>query len=308
MDNIKHCTICNSDQIHSIYWVPDRHYGIQGEYNISKCNTCGLVFLNPMPNEKELADFYPQESYYSYNISYKRRNSVKNLISSMLFLGYEPKDNKLLTKMGNGKGKKMLDVGCGNGWFIYQWKNRGWDVYGVEPGLNGAKTGRKAGLNIHHGDLLSAKFESESFEYIRLNHSFEHIHNPDEILQEIHRILKPEGTLFIGVPNINSFNGKLFKQYWYYLGAPFHTYSYSDKTLPVFLEKQGFKVKKIMYNSWFMGLLGSFQIFLNRKSGKPSEQGFFIENKLFQTIAGFVSRLTNLFHVGDCIEVIAVKK
>jgi ubiquinone/menaquinone biosynthesis C-methylase UbiE len=201
----------------------------------------------------------------------------------------------------------MLDIGCGNGWFIFHMKNKGWEVHGVEPGLKAVETGRQMGLDINR-NLLSTKFDADSFDYIRLNHSFEHIVNPDEILQEINRILKPSGKLFIGVPNINSLNAKIFREYWYYLGAPQHVYNYSDKTLPLLLQKYGFKIEKIFYNSWFIGMLGSFQIFLNRKSGKTSEQGFSINFKPFQSMAGMISKLTNLFHAGDCIEIIAEKE
>ena len=102
----------------------------------------------------------------------------------------------------------MLDIGCGNGWFIYMMRDKGWDVKGVEPSKAGAEAGRRiANLDIHHGDLLSGNYPSEYFDYIRSNHSFEHIPNPNEVLQEIHRILKPNGKAFIGVPNINSLNG-----------------------------------------------------------------------------------------------------
>lgn len=311
MTDIEHCIICNGDSFNPMYCVPDRHYGIKGKYSISKCNNCGLVFLNPMPDEHELNSFYPKESYYSYYVSYNKENPVKKVISTILCVRNDTKDNKLLalkTKSLGDYKPKMLDIGCGNGWFIKQQQEKGWDIYGVEPSQIAVEVGRRAGLNIHHGDLLSANFETASFDYIRSNHSFEHIYNPDKVLQEIYRILKPEGRLFIGVPNINSFNAMLFKQYWYYLGAPVHTYNYSNKTLTVLLEKYGFIVEKMMYNSCYMGLLGSFQIFLNRKTGKTSEQGFFVNFLPLKSIAGVFSKLLNILHAGDCIEVIAMKK
>jgi SAM-dependent methyltransferase len=281
--------------------VPDRHYRIKGEYDIAKCNSCGLVFLNPMPNAEELANFYPKETYYSYNISYHdKRSPIKKILSKMLLLEYKIKDPKF------DKPGKMLDLGCGNGWILYQWKERGWDTYGVEPGLLGAETGRRAGLNIHHGDLLSAKYPDSSFDYIRSNHSFEHIYNPTEVLEEIYRVLKPGGSLFIGVPNINSFNAKIFGKYWYYLGAPVHTFNYSDKTLPALLKKYNFSVEKISYNQ-HIGLLGSMQIVLNRKSGKTSDEGFLMNFLPFKFIAGILNKIMNFFKAGDCIEIIATK-
>jgi SAM-dependent methyltransferase len=205
------------------------------------------------------------------------------------------------------KPGKMLDIGCGNGWVIYQRKMEGWDVYGVEPGL-GAEVGKAHGLDIYHGDLLSAQFPDATFDYIRSNHSFEHIHNPENVMKEIFRILKPNGKVFIGVPNIRSFNAKVFKQYWYYLGAPVHTYNWSDKTLPKFLEKHGFMVEKVIYSAQLIGVLGSWQIFLNRKSGQTSDKGFWVKHIITHPIFGFIAQICNRLRTGDCIEVIAAKQ
>jgi SAM-dependent methyltransferase len=303
MIEITMCPNCGSTEKQSIYNVPDRHYGIKGTYTISECTKCGLVFLDPMPSQAELMAFYPEETYYSYNLDFLHREPQwKAWLKKFTFMEWKTKDPKFASP------GKMLDIGCGNGWFIYDMRSKGWQVQGVEPSKAGAEAGRKmANLEIHHGDLLSAAYPSESFDYIRSNHSFEHIPNPNEVLVEVHRIMKPGGKGLIGVPNINSSTGKMFKAFWYYLGAPVHTFSYSDTNLPQLLHKHGFKNIKVNYNSHYSGLLGSLQIFLNRKSGRTSFDGFLINFLPLKVLSGLVMKITDLARTGDCIEVIFEK-
>lgn len=302
MTNITSCINCSKTEFVFYNKVPDRHYGIAGEYNIEKCKNCGLVFLNPMPNDKELAAFYPEESYYSYHIDIYKKTPVKNFFKSLLLM-----DNSVIEPKFKKPGK-ILDIGCGNGWTLFQFKSKGWSVFGVEPSKVGAKAGNDAGLNIFNGELIEANYQTSSFDYVRSNHSFEHIHNPIETLKEIDRILKPNGTLLIGIPNISGINSKVFKKYWYYLGAPVHTFNYNEKTISEILSKNGFEVKKINYNSSYAGIIGSLQIYLNKKNKKSSHQGFIVNFFPFKFLASIIAKIENLFKIGDCIEIIAVKK
>jgi SAM-dependent methyltransferase len=303
MKEVVNCPNCNSGSKVAFYNVPDRHYGIKGKFSYSKCAGCSLVFIDPMPNDSELMAFYPEDSYYSYNVAIVKEDPLwKVLLRKVLFLEYKTKDPSF------SKPGCMLDIGCGNGWFIYTMRNKGWDVKGVEPSKAGAEAGRRmANLDIHHGDLLSANYPSGRFDYIRSNHSFEHIPNPNEVLREVHRILKPGGKAFIGVPNINSFNGKVFGPHWYYFGAPVHTFNYSDKTLSELLRKHGFKNIEVKYNSNYNGILGSIQIMLNRNSGKKSHEGFVFNFFPFKVISGLFAKVLNVGKTGDCIEVIFEK-
>ncbi|MBL7864396.1 MAG: class I SAM-dependent methyltransferase [Cyclobacteriaceae bacterium] len=302
MTPIVHCPVCDSTGPREKYQVADRHYGNKGLFTYTICVGCQLEFFDPMPSNDELMKFYPEESYYAYSMGMpQKESSWKTLFRKILFLGYRTKDPHF-----NEPGR-LLDIGCGSGWFMYEMREKGWEVMGVEPSHAGAETGRKANLDIHEGDLLSTSYSSDYFDYIRLNHAFEHIPDPAEVLTEIRRILKPGGKVFIGVPNVASFNAKVFRQYWYYLGAPVHTFNYSHRTLPMLAKKLGFKNVRVLFNSNFKGVLGSIQIYLNRNNGRTSEEGFVVNFLPFRIVAGFVSKLMNVAKAGDCIEVIFEK-
>ena len=140
-----------------------------------------------------------------------------------------------------GSGR-ILDVGCGGGGYLYRLKQWGWDAYGVEPNEIGVKQARSLGLNVAHGMVEDGRFENDFFDVIRLSNVVEHLPNPKMVFQEIHRILKPNGIVYITVHNTRSMVFWLFRENWYALDAPRHVISYSPKTLNVLAEATGFEV------------------------------------------------------------------
>ncbi len=203
---------------------------------------------------------------------------------------------------------RVLDIGCGSGWWLEGMRAQGWETFGVEISEQAAALGRiSKGLQIFAGTLEDASFDEQSFDFVRANHSLEHISCPNETLDMVHRILKPEGKFMVGVPNVNSFNARLFGEYWWHLCAPVHTFSYSVKTLSHLLDKHGFRVERVKFNSDYFGILGSFQIWLNRNTKKKSMQGFFVNNYPLRLLCQWMANLTDLFGCGDMIEITAVK-
>jgi SAM-dependent methyltransferase len=197
----------------------------------------------------------------------------------------------------------MLDLGCGSGEFLAAWREKGWEVWGVEPSLKAAAVGREQyGLNIHGGSLLSAKLPAGHFDFIRSNHSFEHIPNPNEVMAELRRIIKPGGKLHIGVPNIDSLNGALFGKYWWYLGVPVHTFGYSVRTLAGMAEKHGFELERTQYNGDYSGVTGSLQILLNRNSGRRSSEGALMGFLPAKLAGQWLAKGINALGRGDAIE------
>jgi SAM-dependent methyltransferase len=296
---LKNCPLCEGSDQDELYLASDRHYGIPGVYRIVRCAGCSLIFLNPMYSDQELSRLYPCD-YYAYQDQFKR-TPWKEMVKRALRYRLGTQDPKFPV------AGRMLDLGCGSGWFMSAMQERGWEAHGVEISDAGAELGRTAGLNIFSGTLAQANFLPEWFDYVRSNHSFEHISCPGETLDEIHRILKPDGKVLIGVPNVASLNARIFGRYWWYLGAPVHTFTYSVTTLSQLLKKHGFCIERITYNSDFSGILGSFQIWLNRRNGKKSTEGWAINALWLRLTCHWTARLIDLIRCGDAIEITAVK-
>lgn len=294
------CPLCGDRRQEQAYVARDRHYGISGTYRIVRCLGCSLLFLNPMYSERELSQLYP-DTYYAYQNNF-RRSRWKAVLRKLLRYEIRTKDPSF------AKPGRMLDLGCGSGWFLAEMRERNWETQGVEISKAAAEIGRKnAGLNIFNGTLEQAAFPSESFDYIRSNHSFEHIATPNETLDELYRILKRDGKLLIGVPNEASLTSRMFGQYWWYRGAPVHPFTYSAATLSALLKKHQFRIERVVFNSDASGILGSVQIWLNRKTQPGSSSGWLFRNHILQILCQWAAKVTDLLELGDEIEITAAK-
>lgn len=296
---VENCFLCNGTSLKALYKTRDRHYGISGEYTIVQCAQCRLVFLNPMYQDNELAVLYPR-TYYAYQDN-RRRSGFKDVFKKMLGFVVHTKDPHFPSP------GRVLDLGCGSGWFLSEMKIQGWQVKGVEPSAAAVEFAISHDLDVFCGTVEQANLPPEYFDYVRSNHSFEHITKPHETLDEIRRILKPNGLLMIGVPNFDSWNARIFERYWWYVGAPVHPFNYSAATLSRLLEQHGFKVHKITFNSDYAGLLGSIQIWMNRHRGKLSTEGIWFNNYPLRVLAQWFTKAADFFHKGDAIEITAGK-
>lgn len=300
------CPLCGSESLRTVKLAYDPHYGNQGQFPVDECVGCGLNFMNPMPTAEYLSKAYPSE-YYSYHYQSPRTlkqrvvKKLKRLARALIYYhSSKTMDPKFRTP------GTMLDIGCGAGSFLAEMRDKGWKVYGAELSPDAAERGRiQSGLEIFGGTVHDAKFPSKFFDYVRTNHSFEHVHNPREVIREIRRILKPNGKLFIGVPNVTGLAARKWGIYWWYLGAPVHTFGYSANTLSRLLNDEGFVVERVNYNSTYAGIFGSLQIYLNRNSDNLSEEGHVFKNPVLMLTGHWLARLTDLLQMGDCIEVIA---
>lgn len=293
------CPLCSSHELVNLFQARDPHYGIPGMHWIMRCKGCSLVFVNPMYDDAESAQLYPDD-YYAYQEA-SALPSWKRVCKKIL--GY-----RLGTKEPRfGSVGAALDVGCGSGEFLESMNAQGWIAQGVEISAKASRAGQAKGLQIVNGRLPDAQFPAQSFDYVRASHSLEHMSNPHAVLEEMHRVLKPEGKLLIAVPNVDSWNAKLFKQYWWHLCPPLHAFGYSVHTLSRLLAQHHFRVQRVTFNSDYLGILGSAQIWRNRNNGKKSSDGWLFANRPLRVLCGWLASLADCAHRGDMIEVIATK-
>lgn len=231
------CPLCGASQYEEIYKE-------RGSLGVVKCLQCDLIYANPRLKEPEQIYFGDTDKYFEearliFEGKAKHHRDTNYFIDLKLISKYKPSGN-------------LLDIGTNMGFFLRNARDRGWNLYGIEPSPSLSEMARKYfGLNIKTGYLEEAGFNSNFFDVITLIDVFEHITQPAKMLTEVRRILKPSGILFIKVPNglfnlFKFYTAKLTRRLKYYdvFDSYEHVVHYSEKTLRNMLKKFDFRIIK----------------------------------------------------------------
>jgi len=231
------CPLCGENRFNKLH----TERGILG---VVRCLACKLIYVNPRLKNPEKVYCGEAEKYFAeakliFQGKAKHHRDPNYLNDLKLIYRYKPSGN-------------FLDIGTNMGFFLSNAKGRNWKLYGVEPSQSLSEIARKYfSLNVKTAFLDEANFEDNFFDIVTMTDVFEHITYPKKLLADVRRILKPDGILFIKVPNA-LFN--LFKLYcaniyghschYDIFDSYEHVVHYSQITLRKMLERSGFKVVK----------------------------------------------------------------
>ncbi len=157
-----------------------------------------------------------------------------------------------LRKYYLANGRKLLDVGCGTGYFLKILK-KDWEVFGVDISQKAITMSRSRGLeNIIQGSIEKLPYANDSFDVILVLDVIEHVKNDVLALSEVYRVLKPNG--------IAVFNTPAFKFLWSYhdISAD-HVRRYTQSELTGKLQKVKFKILKVSYINFLLFPLALIQ-------------------------------------------------
>lgn len=269
------CTLCGSAGEFIYLALRDRLFGTVGAWNLKQCNNrkCRLIWLDPMPLEEDLGSAYAR--YYTHAAAAPRSDNEVRAAGLARQCYRLMKRGYLASKYGYQMGRgprigrhieklfsffpvpwrqqdlavrhlsavpqgRLLDVGCGQGQWLFSMREMGWQVDGVDFDERAAKAGAEAGLAIRCGSLEQQNFPSETFDAVTMSHVIEHLPEPAQTLGECARILKPGGKLVVWTPNTSSLGCRVLKQDWRGLEPPRHLYLFSPRSMRLLLERAGF--------------------------------------------------------------------
>lgn len=211
------CPGCGQDGAEKFLAAPDRFHGRPEVYQLLRCPSCSLVWLENPP--------IPEEMGYHYGADYDR---------AIAGAGEDPDHwrDRRDTLLRYKSGGSILDLGCSSGGFLTSVKSPAWKLYGIEMSEPVArKAEAKCGAQVFVGDILDAPFAPASFDAITCFHVFEHLYHPKEVLAKVAEWLKPGGIFYTMMPNIDSAGAHIFGSYWYALELPRHLYHFSPTSL-----------------------------------------------------------------------------
>lgn len=233
----------------------------KNEYDLVKCNHCDLIYVGSPPNKEVLEKMYSFAS--GYHDSLTKPGQRQDRFRSRAQEQFD--QVKSLCKPG-----RLLDVGCSVGFFLAFAKRAGWDVSGVEFSKDSADFAREQlGNVILDGAIEDANFPAEEFDLVTMWDVIEHVSSPASALAKAAHLLKKNGMLVISTPNIDGIFPKAslpfasVLKHWPHPEPPYHLYQFSAKTLSRMLEKFGFQVDAVKYESIPLGYsFGDFRALL----------------------------------------------
>ena len=225
--------------------LTDNRFGSEGEYCIANCLNCGLLQTAPVPDPEQLKELY--ETYYNFGgkkgTIYTKFRHI--FFSSIAYRFWMAIDGDISFHSCKGRGR-LLDIGCNEGRGLEIYKRNGFEPEGLELNEKAAQQARMAGFAVHSQSL--EKFQPEkTFDVVVLSNVLEHVLDPKKMLGNVHRVLRPDGHVWISCPNSQSWLRKLFGRSWINWHVPFHLFHFSSKTLGQLLQRSDFEITELKH-------------------------------------------------------------
>ena len=231
------CGICGATSARELYTARDRLRNSEHLFIIARCDGCGVMRTLPEMSDDELAYYYPSDYWGGEpSLDWIRKSQAEK---TRFLAACEP------------RGGRLLDVGCGAGFFLRALDPKVWDPFGIEISKAAASAAERVigPLRIFNGTLIESACEDEYFDVVTFWSALEHTNEPRDQLNEARRIIKRGGTLIVQVPNAASYQARWFGGDWFALDAPRHRYHFAAATLTDLLGATGFAVYRTSFHS-----------------------------------------------------------
>ena len=227
-----------------------------------------MLITSPQPDENTLGRYYESEDYISHtdgkrSLFEKAYHFIKNIAlkNKLSFI------NDLQKSKGN-----LLDIGAGTGDFLLVAKQNGWNAIGIEPSEKAKAIAQQKGVELKSN---LSEFQDHSFDLITMWHVLEHVPNLENQIKELQRLLKPNGSIVIAVPNFKSFDADYYKEFWAAYDVPRHLWHFSKTAIQKLFLAENLELQKVLpmkFDSFYVSLLSE-----KYKTGKMNYiKAFFI--------------------------------
>lgn len=285
------CPACGAVEFHPVF----EKAGLR----LVKCGSCTLVQVDD-----------PQGNFNIANYDYYRSRLNRGMEAS-----YNPITTKrykdLLAKMQvYRKNNQLLDIGCGEGHFLWVAKQMGWQAKGVEIAAWAVEVCKKFSVNAERVDLLKADLLPETFDLVAMHEVLEHLVSPTDYLRKVHVLLRKGGVLFITTPNFNCVSRRILRKNWSLVHCE-HLFYYTSFSLKKLLVEAGFRVISLKSKNINIPELLSFS--QKRKTLHMHEYNRWIResaerNFSLSSLRVFANGLLNLAGLGETLECLCQKE
>lgn len=225
------------------------------DFQIRRCRRCGLSYTVPVLGPAEIGAYY-QETYYGE--TNQRFNPV---LEALVGRFRRARATTLTSFVPPGK---VLDIGCGRGLTLHALRQLGWQTRGCELSETASRHAREVlGLDVACAGFQPEHYADAEFDAVILWHVYEHLIDPQRVLRQCRRILRPGGVLALAVPNFDSYQAKLTKYGSFHLDLPRHYSHFSAPWLRQKFLECGFRPIDEFHGSLEQNPYGWIQSWLN---------------------------------------------
>lgn len=175
-ESLDSCQLCDSREL-------SRRY----EPDICQCHACGVYFRNPRPDQGIVL------SSYNEGATFRQWQHELGIRAHL----WKKRCSLISAHRTSGS---LLDIGTGDGYFL-DFVKTSFDVEATEISESGIAFARMRGHSVHHGTIFDAEFDAKKYDVVSMWHVLEHVPMPGRVLERAKSLLKPDGFLFIAVPN-----------------------------------------------------------------------------------------------------------
>lgn len=222
----RYCPVCSKNDYRKVFSADGGVY--------VKCNICEMGYLNPVFTDKALGTFYGGNNTIQSEVVENESDFYKRIYTKGL--------DAISSQVNPGT---ILDIGCSTGVFLDLAKTGGWKTYGVELNMAEVAYAIKKGHKAYNQMLEDIEFP-EKFDAITLWDVFEHIKDGKKYLQMMKNLLKPNGVVFIQVPNFGALAARILQEKCKMFDGLEHVNIYSPRTLPKIAQDNGFRVSSLI--------------------------------------------------------------
>ena len=205
---------------------------------IVRCDRCRLLMRNPQPSDAELAAIYTSD--YFLGAGGGQTAGETNRLKRDTAAAYL---DEIEARTGvSPRGTRLLEIGPGLGNLLVEAVARGYDVTGIEYSQSSVDAAnlRLGAERVRQGSLGTVSLPEQSFDVAIMSDVLEHTRDPRADLEQVWRLLRPGGAIFISVPTLDSWSARLMRERWLEFKLE-HLFYFDSATLQLLLFKSGFE-------------------------------------------------------------------
>jgi SAM-dependent methyltransferase len=281
-----------------------RPLGVKNEFDVVSCLGCDSVYTPYSP-------WYSSAHFYTGFYLNQEELSPPAFINTRL--------EEITAEFSSYRNtNRLLDVGCGAGNLLQAARKNGWNAQGLDVSAGAVKHVRGLGFEVYEGELQEAAFPSAHFDVVTAAELLEHLIDPQPLLQEVARILRPGGLFWTTTPHARGLSGRVLGLQWRCIWPPEHLQLFSIRGVKKLLHDAGFRQLRI--NTTGGNPIEIFHAMGGAKTApKTVDQHFdrvttsyqlnesLMKSRSRRVLKNTVNSFLNLSRLGDSLKVFAVR-